>query len=185
MKKLGALFYFLLAILSIAVLIMLSLWARTGKTLYLFLMIGAFGVYLLFIVFSLLYTWKDLKTGEAVRSKYLMLLNHFQSEFVYLAYLGTERRLISPSKTRKDYLVEFFEPSVDPEMLKKHLSSLSEAEEDKLREKCVGSEIVPFSYLSEMQGKKVFLSKAVFEAAQPLRHFDEFFKKNELIQYGE
>lgn len=186
MKKLGAVFYLILAVLFIAVLVMLSLWARTGRTLYLYLMLGAFGLYLIHIVLSLSISWKDIRGGEALRSKYLMLLNHFQSEIVYITYLGNERRIRKPSKTRRDYLIEFYEPTTDIELLKKHIwFGLSEAEEQKLKTLCVGSEIVSFSFLADIRQRKVMIQAGFLQAALPLRHFEEFLRENEIIPYGE
>lgn len=186
MRKLDALFYIMLGILTLAVLIMLGLWIRTRYSVYLYLMLGAFAAYSFHIILTLIRGGKDLRGSEAFRSKFLMLLNHVDSKIVYITYLGTEKRILKPSCHKNDYLIEFYEPDTDLELLKKHIwFELSEADEKKLKKKFIGGMDVPFSYLDEIRSRKVLIQEEFYQFAANLSQFSEFFANNEIISYGD
>ena len=185
-RKLGKLFYIILIILTAAMLALLGVWAGTGKDLFLYLLIGIFPLYLFHLVFHLVRTDKDYKKRDAQKSEFLAVARDENAGVVYITYLGNERGLKKPSRTKKDYLVEFYTPAVDIALLKRHLwFDLSEEDEEKLIRHRVGQLEVPFPFLEEITGRKVLVQAAFYHAAQGLPPYQTLFLKNEVVLYDE
>lgn len=186
MKKLDALFFVLLGLLTLAMLIMLALWVRTKHVIYLCFLLGIFAVYTSFIVFTLLRDGKDLRAGGPFRSKFLMLLNHIDSKVVFVAFLGNEKRTLKPSPLRKDYLIEFYEPQTNLEKLKKHVwFGLSEAEETQLKNSFIGGMDIPYSFLADIRERTVLIPNNFLQAVKENPLFSDFLSANELVPYGD
>lgn len=186
MKKLDALFFVLLGLLTLAMLVMLALWVRTKHIIYLCFLLGIFVVYTFFIVYTLLRDGKDLRAGSPFRSRFLMLLGHVDSKIVFLAFLGNEKRALKPSPLRKDYLIEFYEPQTDLEKLKKHVwFGLSEADETILKNSFIGGMDVPFSFLADIRDRTVLIPNNFLQAVKENPLFFDFLNSNELVPYGD
>lgn len=186
MRKLGAIFYIILLLLTAAVLVLLSLWIKTREPICLYLMLVAFAVYLFHLVYSLLRSGRNFKKSALLRSSYLSLLNSTETKIVYITYLGNERRVRKPSKSRKDYLVEFYCGGVDCEKLKRHLwYDLPQKDENELKRSLIGGMDIPYSLLSDISNKKVLLQARFFEAATGSPNFSDFLSSNEITLYGE
>ena len=186
MKKLGALFYIVLGLLTIAVLVSLSLWIRFKSPFYLYFMLAAFAVYLFHLVFNLIRNDIEYRQGEIQRSSFLMLSQNIEAQIVYITYLGNEKRVQKPARYRKDYLIEFYSPDVKIDQLKKHLwYDLPEEEEKELLHSFIGGMDVPYPLLADISQKTVLLQAMFYEEAKDLPLFSDFFERNKIILYGE
>ena len=186
MKKLGALFYIILGLLTVAVLVTLSLWIRTMNPIYFYLLLASFVVYVFHLVFHFVRTGKEFKKDEVLRSSFLLLSQSIEVKVVYITYLGNKKHIEKPSKYRKDYLIEFYSADVDISTLKKHLwFELPAADENKLKLSLIGDMDIPYSFLDDISGKTVLVQAYFFETTQNSPLFKTFFEKNKIVLYGE
>lgn len=186
MKKLGALFYIILLILTAAVLVLLALWLRTENYLFFFLMLAAFAAYLFHLIFHLAKIGKSNRKQKDLEKNLLSLLESSLSAVVYITYLGPLKRVRTPSKTKPDFLVEFYTKDVDCEKLKRHLwFDLSIEDETLLKQRLIGGLSIPYPLLARFTHKKIFIQRAFLEEAQNSPSFSNFLSQNEFIPYGE
>lgn len=185
-RKFPLIFYIVLFALTAAVLALLGVWAWTKKDVFLYLLLGVFALYLFHLIFHLVKSDKDHKKREEEKSAFVSVAREAAARVVYLTYLGPERRVKSPSETKRDYLVEFYTADADGELLKRHLwFDLSDGEEQRLARHKLGGMNVPFPYLGEVRGRTLYVQSAFFEAAKELPAYRELFSGNEVIVYGE
>ncbi len=184
MKKLGAVFYIILAVLTVGVLGMLAAWLWTDRELFLYLMLALFPVYLFHLIFNLAMNGRRERREKERRSEFLALAGN--AEKVYITYLGNERRVGRPSAHRKDYLIEFYAKEADAEALKRHLwYGLAEAEEERLRLFFLGGGKYPYPLLADLKHKQIFVQGPFYRAAEGSPLFHDILKSNEWILYGD
>ncbi len=185
-RKLGKLFYIILIALTVAMLAFLGVWMATKDPVYLYILVGIFPLYLFHLIFHLVRTDKDYKKRDVQRSEFLAVARDENASVVYITYLGGEKGLKKPSRTKKDYLVEFYTSAVDIALLKRHLwFNLPEEDEEKLIRFRVGQIEVPFPFLEEITGRKVLVQAAFYNAAQGLPEYQTLLHKNEVVLYDE
>ena len=185
-RKLGKWFYILLIALTVAMLVMLSLWSATENNVYLYILIGLIPFYILHLVISLVRSDKDYKRKDAKRSEFLAVARDANASVVYITYLGDEKHVKKPSPTKKDYLIEFYSGGVDLSLLKRHLwYDLSAEDEERILRFRIGQLEIPYPFLEEIEGRKLLIQAAFFQAAKDSPLFEKFFGKNEVILYDE
>lgn len=186
MKKLSAFFYILLAVLSVAVLLTLSLWLWLKEIWLLILMCALFAVYLAHLCIGLTRGKRQTATENSVRNSLKTLCANGNVTTVYLVYYGNERRISSPSPVKRDYFLECY-PDVEDELLQKHLwYGLDEENEGKLDLLCIYSNRVSAAVLSEIKGMKLYLPKPFFEKAVNSNNtvIKNLLKENTPVCYG-
>ncbi len=185
-RQLGKMFYFLLVLLTLAMLAFLGAWAGTKNNVFLYCLIGTFPFYLFHLVYHLVRTDKDYKKRDAEKSEFLAVARDEHAQVVYMTYLGNERRVKHPSPGKKDYLTEFYTSAVDTKLLKRHLwYDLSDEEEETLIRCRIGQLDVPYSFLEELTGRTILVQAAFYEAAKDSPLFSSLFEKNKVVLYGE
>lgn len=185
MKKLGILFFILLAVLTFAVLGCLTAWLWTKNDVLLYVTVGLFPVYLFHLVFGLMHGNKKAKR-DAAEERSFRLLSERDDAVVYVTYLGGKRGVLHPSRTKKDYLTEFYDEQVDLSLLKRHLwFDLPEEREKELQTHMIGGAKVPYPRLAELKNRRILVQIAFFDAAKDAPAFEQFFRDNEIMTYGE
>lgn len=185
-RKLGPLFYILLIALTAVLVAFLGVWAATGNDLFLYLMLGVFPLYVFHLIYHLVRTDKDYKKQDALRSEFFAVARDENAKVVYLTYFGNEKRVKKPSAKRRDYLIEFYSPGVDLELLKRHLwFDLSDREEEALIRYRIGALEIPYAFLEEVKDKTVLVQAEFFRAAEGSPLFASLFAKNEIHLYGQ
>lgn len=186
MKKLGAAFYLILAVLTVAELGTLFAWIYTKRDVLLYIALGVFPVYLFHLIFHLVRAGKREARKAELKSAFVSLLREQTAEIVYLTYLGGEKRLEKPSAGRKDYLVEFYTEKTDRELLKRHLwFDLSPERESELALTRLGGMKIPYPLLGEIAGKMLFVSAGFYQAAEHNPAFKDLLCGNTVVLYGE
>lgn len=184
--RLGAPFYIILAVLTVAVLGLLAVWAWTKRNVFLYVALGIFPLYLIHLIYHLATAGKRAEREKERRSAFLTLARDPAARLVHLTYLGGERRIYKPSSSKKDYRVEFYTGGADEDALKRHLwFDLPEEEEARLKLFLVGSAEIAYPFLADISGKRVYAQAAFVELAKGNPYFVEFFKANEVASYGE
>lgn len=185
-RKLSGAFYVILLLLTAAIMAFLAVWAVTKNDLFLYLMLALFPLYLFHLIFHLVKTDKDYKKQEAEKSEFLTVAREEAARVVYITYLGDERHIRKPSRTKKDYLIEFYTKEVEIDLLKRHLwFDLGEREEERLIRCRIGSMEVPYSFLQELSGRTLLVQAQFFFAAEHSPLFAQLLSGNEIILYGE
>ncbi len=183
MKRSRLFFTILIAVLTVLVLTALALWFVEEDILYLYLMLGLFGVYALCLAAVFLFYGRQKRTQK---TEELLRAGLGKDGVVYLAYFGGERHLKAPSPRKKEYLVEVYLPSVDGERLKRHLwFGLSKQEELSLSAARRYETKLAYPALSLIEGRTVYLPAGFFEAAKEQAAFSQFLSKNTIVLYGE
>ena len=180
----SVLYVIVLLVLAGAVITLLSLWFLYEEMVYLYAMLGVFGVYVVFLVVTFLLS-DGLSKKE--RQKRELLKAALGGEcLVYCAYFGGEGHVKRPSKRKKEYLVEVYETEADGEALKKHLwFGLPEQEERKLALYKRFEGKFAYSALALIEHKTVYLAAGFYEAAKDAPAFAEFLSSNQIVLYGD
>ena len=180
----SVLYVIVLLVLAGAVITLLSLWFLYEEMVYLYAMLGVFGVYVVFLVVTFLLS-DGLSKKE--RQKRELLKAALEREcLVYAAYFGGEGHVKRPARRKREYLLEVFETEADKEALKKHLwFGLPEQEERKLALYKRFEGKFAYSALALIEHKTVYLAAGFYEAAKDAPAFAEFLSSNQIVLYGD
>lgn len=181
--KLGVSFYIGLGALTVGVLASLALWLWLDETIYLIVMLVMFVLYLFHLIFGLARSGRAFQRAEEDRSAFLLHVR--EDVVVYLTYLGGERHVRRPPARKKDYLVEFYAPQVDLELLKRHLwFDLPPERERELSKSFIAEARIPRPLLNDIRGKTVLIQEGFCEVAETLPEYADFFAQNTVVRYG-
>lgn len=184
MRKRGIVFYSVLALLTAAIIGCFAAWSFTKNDLPLFLMLGLFVFYILFLVLALK---ENKKRAQGISAELGDMHELLASESVRSVFFSvySMKRALKPRAGTRDYYIETHSSS-DAEQLTAHYAGkLSEEVSRAIEEACTGAYAVSFAVIAGIRGKKIICASELYEAIKPLPEYEQFIKQNKFYLYRE